>query len=309
VGPHALGEVAVDAVGHRVVHGGELRAPAEIDAGVEAAIRAALEIAPLHNVPALEALERARSALPGVPHVAVFDTGFHATLPAAAATYAVPPEWGVTRIGFHGLSVEWVASVVPVARLVVCHLGGGCSITAVRDGRSVDTTMGFTPLAGVPMATRAGAVDPGALVHLLRSGRLTLEELDHALEHRSGLLALGGSARVDALEAAGDERAELALSVFAHRVAGAVAAMAAAAGGIDALAFTAGIGEGSPSMRERICERLAFLGVSLDPERNRTAGGDDEIGAAGTAVRVHVVHAREELVIARAVERVVGAAG
>jgi acetate kinase len=294
------GYAIAEAVGHRVVHGGELRQPALIDAEVERLIRAASAVAPLHNRPAITALADARATLPNVPHVAVFDSGFHATLLAEAATYAVPPEWGIGRLGFHGLSVAWAASQVRVARLVVCHLGGGCSVTAVRDGRSVDTTMGYTPLDGVPMATRAGAVDPGALLHLLRSGRLTLEELDDGLEHRSGLLALGGSARVEELEAAGDERAELALEVFCHRVAAAVAACTVALQGLDAVAFTAGVGERSSGVRSRICERLRHLGVELDDERNRR--GDPEIAAAGSAVAVHVVPAREELVIADAVQ-------
>ena len=297
----AVGEfTAADAVGHRIVHGGDLRRPALIDGAVEAAIRSASEIAPLHNRPALAALEDARAALPQIPHVAVFDSGFHSTLPPAAATFAVPQEWGVRRLGFHGLSVAWAASQVPVARLVVCHLGGGCSVTAVRDGRSVDTTMGYTPLDGVPMATRPGAVDPGALVHLLRSGRVTLEELDDALEHRSGLLALGGSARVEELEAAGGERAALALEVFCHRVAAAVAACTVSLDGLDALVFTAGVGERSSGVRAGVCARLHHLGVALDEAANRR--GDAELTAPGSAVAVHLVHAREELVIAAAVE-------
>jgi acetate kinase len=269
-----------DAVGHRVVHGGaRFRGPVVVDGAVVAELDALTELAPLHNAPALEALARAREALPDVPQVAVFDTAFHATIPAAAATYAVPrrwrDEWGIRRYGFHGLSVEWVASQVRVPRLVVCHLGGGCSITAVLDGRSVDTTMGFTPLEGVPMATRSGSVDPGALLHLLRAGRRGVEQLAHDLEHESGLLGLGGS--TDPRELEGSP----ALDVYVHRIAAAVAAMAASLGGLDALAFTGGVGEGSAGVRERIAERVRFLG----------------------AFAVEVVPAREELVIARHVER------
>jgi len=182
----------VGAVGHRIVHGGaRLRAPVVIDEEVGGEIAALALIAPLHNTPALRALEEARHVLPGVPHVAVFDTAFHSTLPDEAAVYAVPrrwsEEWGVRRFGFHGLSVQWSAERVPVPRLVVCHLGGGCSVTAVLDGRSVDTSMGFSPLEGVPMAARSGSVDPGILLFLLREKFLTLEELDDALEHDSGL--------------------------------------------------------------------------------------------------------------------------
>jgi acetate kinase len=268
-----------DAVGHRVVHGGErFREPVEIDDTVEMAIGELATIAPLHNTPALTAIREARRALGGVPHVAVFDTAFHATIPERAATYAIPAqwrEWGIRRYGFHGLSVEWVAGEVRVRRLVVCHLGGGCSITAVLDGRSIDTTMGFTPLEGVPMATRSGSVDPGALLYLLRERGLTADELDHALEQESGLLGLGGS--IDPRELAGTP----ALDVYAYRIATAVGAMAVALGGLDALAFTGGVGEGSSDVRERVVERLSFLG----------------------AFDVVVVPAREELVIAREVRR------
>ncbi|MEP7334403.1 MAG: acetate/propionate family kinase [Actinomycetota bacterium] len=273
------GWLAADAVGHRVVHGGErFRAPVEIDDEVEAAIAQLATIAPLHNLPALAAIRDARLALGDVPHVAVFDTAFHATMPDRASTYAVPSqwrEWGIRRYGFHGLSVEWVAGQVPVSRLVVCHLGGGCSVTAVLDGRSVDTSMGFSPLEGVPMGTRSGSVDPGALLYLLRERGVSPDELDHALEHESGLLALGGSS--DPRELVGTP----ALDLYAYRVATTVGAMAVALGGLDALAFTGGVGEGSADVRDRVCEQLAFLG-DFD---------------------VVVVPAREELVIARAVRR------
>ena len=185
------------AVGHRIVHGGSrFVEPVLVDDEVLRGIEAVTELAPLHNAPALDALRRARAALPDAPQVAVFDTAFHATLSEEATTYAVPlswrDEWGVRRYGFHGLAVRWAASQVRAPRLVVCHLGGGCSVTAVLDGVSVDTTMGFTPLEGVPMATRSGSVDPGALLWLLQTGRLGLDELDRALEHESGLEALGG---------------------------------------------------------------------------------------------------------------------
>ncbi len=275
--------VDADAVGHRVVHGGaRFREPVPIDDDVERAIDELTVIAPLHNRPALDAIRDARHALPGVPHVAVFDTAFHATLPARASTYAVPKRWrdawGVRRYGFHGLSVEWVASQVRVPRLVVCHLGGGCSITAVLDGRSVDTTMGFSPLEGVPMATRSGSVDPGALLHLLRERGLSPDVLDQALEHESGLLGLGGS--TDPRELAGT----LALDVYTYRIACAVAALAVPLGGLDALAFTGGVGEGSADVRDRVVGQLAFLGE----------------------FEVAVVPAREELVIARAVRALLG---
>jgi acetate kinase len=307
----SLGDVdpaALDAVAHRVVHGGpDFRDPVVIDGDVRDTVGRLVELAPLHNAPALRGIEEAEGALPGVPQVAVFDTAFHATIPPEAATYAVPSrwreEWGIRRYGFHGLSVQWAAERVPVARLVVCHLGGGCSVTAVRDGRSVDTTMGFTPLEGVPMATRPGSLDPGALLHLLHTGHLDVDALDRALNHESGLLGLAGTTDVRELEAraeAGVDAALLALAVFTYRVAGAVAAMAAALEGLDAVVFTAGIGERSAAVREQVCTRLAFLGVEVDAEANREAVPDADVSNPGSAVRVAVVHAREDVVAARA---------
>jgi acetate kinase len=269
--------VAADAIGHRVVHGGDrFREPVLLDAEVEAGLEALVALAPLHNRPALDAIRDARAALPDVPHVAVFDTAFHATIPVEASTYAVPArwreEWGIRRYGFHGLAVAWAAEQLPVQRLVVCHLGGGCSVTAVLDGRSVDTTMGFSPLEGVPMATRSGSVDPGALVHVLREHGLTADELDDALEHESGLAALGG------LDSA------LGFGVYTYRVAQAVAAMAAALGGLDAIAFSGGVGENRADVRDAVAARLAFLGP----------------------FDVRVVEAREDVMVARAVRSLLG---
>jgi acetate kinase len=283
------------------VHGGELREPIVIDDTLQARLEQLVELAPLHNRPAVAAIGEARRALPDVPHVAVFDTAFHATIPPAAATYALPEEWRsqIRRYGFHGLSVQWASAQITAPRLVVCHLGGGCSITAVREGRSVDTTMGFTPLEGVPMATRAGSVDPGALLYLLRQG-VSVPDLDDALENRSGLLALSGqSDDVRELEGSHDVAASFALEVFAYRVATAVGAMAAALGGLDALVFTAGIGEHSARVRRDVCARLRFLGVELDPERNESASPDAEIASTASRTRVVVLRAREELVAAR----------
>jgi acetate kinase len=295
----------VAAVAHRVVHGGaRFVEPVLIDDVVVGRLEALSELAPLHNVPALKAIDEARRMLLQVPHVAVFDTAFHATIPEVAYTYALPrrwrDEWGIRRYGFHGLSVAWAAERVPVARLVVCHLGGGCSVTAVLDGHSVDTTMGFSPLEGVPMATRSGTIDPEILFYLQRHERVGPDELEQALEHESGLLALGGSARVEELEASPEPRAELALSVFCYRVAAAVAAMASALGGLDALVFTAGVGEGSALVREQVCGRLGFLGVELDLGENGRAEPDATISAPGSPVQVRVVRAREDIVAARA---------
>jgi acetate kinase len=280
-----------------------------IDDEVEAQLRRFVDLAPLHNTPALRAIAEARRTLPDLPHVAVFDTAFHATIPDVAATYALPAQWRdeIRRYGFHGLSVQWASEQVRVPRLVVCHLGGGCSVTAVRDGRSVDTTMGFTPLEGVPMATRAGSVDPGALLHLLRNGT-PLPALDAALEHESGLLALSGiSGSVEELERSSEPAAAFALDVFAYRVAGAVATMAVALDGLDALVFTAGIGEGSARVRADACARLGFLGVALDERANAAARPDADVASPGARVRVVVIHAREDLVAARAARALVAA--
>jgi acetate kinase len=309
----ALEDVRAEPLGaivHRVVHGGaQFRDPTVINARVRAAIFALEAVDPIHNGPALRAIEQSTHILPGIPEIAVFDTGFHATMPEEACTYALPErwrtEWGVRRFGFHGLSVEWCAERIPVARLVVCHLGGGCSVTAVADGRSVDTSMGFSPLDGVPGVTRSGAVDPQALIFALRSGRLALDALEHELNFCSGLVGLGGSADMREIEA----QDGLALEVFVHRVAAAIAAMTASLGGLDALVFTAGIGEGSATVRERVCARLGFLGIAIDADRNLAATPDTRIDADGAPVAVHVVHAREELVAARAARRLLDGRG
>lgn len=296
----------VRAAAHRVVHGGtRFCEPVFLDADVRAVLDEVAELAPLHNRPALAAIGEAMSALPDIPHVAVFDTAFHRTMPDEASTYALPlrwrEEWGIRRYGFHGLSVQWAAEQVRVPRLVVCHLGGGCSVTAVRDGRSVDTTMGFSPLEGVPMATRSGSIDTEIVLHLLRTHRLGLEEIEHALESESGLLGLSGeTARVEELERSSSPAAKLALRVFARRIAGAVASMTASLGGIDALVFTAGIGEGSASIRDAVCGRLGFLGVELDTEANAAVAPDADVNVPGASVRIVVLRAREDVVAARA---------
>jgi acetate kinase len=301
----------VTAVAHRVVHGGSrFHDPVLIDEGVIAELDALSELAPLHNKPALAAIGEARRALPSVPHVAVFDTAFHATVPEEAATYAVPArwreEWAIRRYGFHGLSVQWAAWRVAVPRLVVCHLGGGCSVSAVRDGRSVATTMGFSPLDGIPMATRSGAIDPEILLHLLRSGHIEPEGLEHALEHESGLLGLSGtSGRVEELEGSSAPSAALALAVFSRSVAGAVAALATDLGGLDALVFTGGVGENSAATRASICSRLGLLGVELEPGLNTGARPDARISSESSRVRVDVIEAREDVIAARAARALV----
>jgi acetate kinase len=269
-------DVEADLVVHRIVHGGErFRAPVVVDDDVVAELEQLVELAPLHQAPALTALRDARRALPDVPHVAVFDTAFHATLPAVASTYAVPAELGIRHFGFHGLAVQSVSEQVPAARLVVCHLGGGCSVTAVLDGRSVETSMGFTPLEGVPMVTRSGSVDPGAVLYLAR--RLGVDELARVLDEESGLTALSGFSG-DVRELERDPRGEFALAVLAYRVAQAAAACAVALGGLDVLAFSGGIGEHSAHVRDAVVDWLALL----EP------------------FEVRVVEAREDVVAARA---------
>jgi acetate kinase len=284
-----------------------------IDDEVARRLAEVTELAPLQNGPALAAIEEARRLCTDVPHVAVFDTAFHATIPDEASTYALPrslrDDLGIRRYGFHGLSVQWAAERVSAARLVVCHLGGGCSITAVRGGRSLDTTMGFTPLEGVPMATRSGSVDPGALLHALRRG-VSPDELERVLEQESGLAGLSGiSSRVEELERSGEPGAELALAVYAYRIACAVGGLAVALEGLDALVFTAGVGENSAGVRAAVCGRLGFLGVELDQVANASARPDADIAAPGSPVRVVLLRAREDLVAARAARALLGLAG
>jgi acetate kinase len=307
---------SISAVAHRVVHGGSrFLDPVVVDAEVLSEIRALEPLAPLHNAPALAGIEAARDAFPQLRHVAVFDTSFHRTMAAQAAEYAIPRrwrEWGIRRYGFHGLSVTWCAERAQDLlrrsreglRLVVSHLGGGCSVTAVRDGKSVDTTMGFSPLEGIPMTTRSGSIDPGALLYLLREHGLELDEVDHALNYESGIQGLApgraGMKEIERAYEAGDPNAALALDVFVHRLTGAVAAMVAAAGGLDALVFTAGIGENSALVRDRTCRSLEFLGVTLDHSTNAAAEPDCDIARTDSRVRVFVIGAREDIVAARA---------
>jgi acetate kinase len=304
----------VDAVGHRIVHGGaHLTEPVVIDATVERELHALVELAPLHQPKSLDGLAAARRLLPDTPHVACFDTAFHATLPAAAATFALPrawrERWGVRRYGFHGLSHEWAsrraARLAPGARRVVtCHLGAGASLAAVLDGRSVDTTMGFTPLDGLVMATRSGAVDPGLLLWLEEHEGLAPREVAEALEHSSGLLALAGTADMREVLARDDDDARLALDVYLHRLATGIAAMTVALGGLDALVFTGGVGERAPAVRSGAAARVAHLGLALDEARNAAGSDDAEVGVRGAAVRTFVVRSREDLQIAAGVERV-----
>jgi acetate kinase len=299
------------AIGHRVVHGGtHFTAPTLIDAATRAGIAELEPLAPLHTRAALEGIDAASAALPGLAQVACFDSAFHRTLPPEASTYAVPYAWterfALRRYGFHGINVQWcheqaerILGAERCCRLVACHLGSGCSVTAVLSGRSVDTTMGFTPLDGVPMATRSGALDPGLLLHLLASG-ITRDELDDALNHRSGLVGIAGDADLREIEraiAAGSDRAQLAFDVFVRAVGSAIGAMTTTLRGLDALVFTGGAGEGSSSLRAAICARLPHLGVALDLEHNERH--ERQIGGVQAGVGVLVIPAGEAIAIAR----------
>jgi acetate kinase len=314
-----------DAVGHRVVHGGErFRDPVVVDAAVRRALDELTELAPLHQPKSLAALDAVTAAAPGVPAVACFDTAFHATLRPEAATYAVPAAWreryGVRRYGFHGLSHAYAArraaEVVgagggPTRRIVTCHLGAGASLAAIHEGRSVDTTMGFTPLEGLTMATRSGTIDPGAVLWLVTRHGLDPGEVADALEHRSGLLGLAGTADMaEVVRRAedGDDGAGLAFAQYLHRLRAGICAMAAGLGGLDVLVFTGGVGENAPAVRAAATRALPFLGLAIDAAANAAAdldAGDPagvcDIGAPGAAARVLVVAAREDLEIARGV--------
>lgn len=312
----------LDAVGHRIVHGGErFREAVLIDEGVEAALRELCELAPLHQPKSLAALDAVTAALPGVPAVACFDTAFHADMPIAARTYALPAQWRerwpIRRYGFHGLSHAWVARRAPELlggepaglRIVSCHLGSGASLCAIADGSSAATTMGFTPLEGLVMATRSGSVDPGLLLWLIERTEISAEELGHALEHESGLLGLAGTADMREVlrrEASGDADARLAVSVYLDRLRRGIAAMATVMGGLDALVFTGGVGERSPRIRSGATTGLGFIGIAIDADLNEAADGDDEITREGSRVRTLVISAREDLEIARQARQALG---
>jgi acetate kinase len=304
----------IDAVGHRVVHGGpDFTGPTVLDAGVEDELDRLADLAPLHNPPAIAAMRALDALRPQLPTVACFDTSFHATMPPPASTYAVPSAWSdrwpLRRYGFHGLSHAYssrrAAELLDRAdrelRLVTAHLGAGASLAAVHGGRSVDTTMGFTPMEGLIMATRSGSVDPGLLLWVQRHGGWSPEEIERALDREAGLLALSrrsGDMR-EVLRGAeeGDERCQLAFDAYVHRLVAGIAAMAAAMGGLDALVFTGGVGENSPRVRAATAGGTSFLGVALDAEINATAADDTLLSPSGAAVPTVLIRAREDLEI------------
>lgn len=314
-------ESDIDAIGHRIVHGGsKLSEPVVINARVKRAIGDVAEIAPLHNKAGLQGIEIAEELFPRRKQVAVFDTGFHRTLPMYAAVYPGPYKWfqqGIRRYGFHGINHQYCAQRAAQMlgrkfsslNIVTCHLGNGCSLAAVAGGKSEDTTMGFTPLDGLMMGTRGGSVDPGILIHLMRAQHATADQLDDLLNHRSGLQGISGisSDMRDVLKSAakGNERAKLAFDIFVHRLQTGIAAMAASLGGVDVIVFTAGIGENSAEVRSAACAKLKFLGVELDQAKNAAPRLDADISGEGSAVRILVIRAQEDWAIARECVRLI----
>jgi acetate kinase len=285
---------------------------------VQEAIDELSALAPLHNPASLEGIRAIEQVLPSVPQVAVFDTAFHATLPAAARTYAIPrtwtKEWGIHRYGFHGLSHAYCATRAEEMlgydgfRLIIAHLGNGASVSAVRGGVCVDTSMGFTPLDGVVMGTRCGSLDPGLLLYLLRRRRLTLEQLEHALNHESGLLGISGISsdmRQILKQARINPDARLALEVYVYRLVQTIGGMAAVLGGVDSLVFTAGVGENSAHLRELVCGRLRHLGLELDGTANTHCKPDADIASPTSHARILVISTREDLTIVRETRRLI----
>src|SRR5205823_5415861 len=305
----------IDVVGHRVVHGGpKYEEPVSLTPEVRAGIAKASAFAPLHNRAELEGMEMTERLLSGVPQIAVFDTGFHRKMPLAAVGYPGPYQWfeqNIRRYGFHGINHQYCATRAArllgrdlnSLKLVTCHLGNGCSLAAIRDGHSVDTTMGFTPLDGLMMGTRSGSIDPGILTYLIRTGRLDGQRIDDVLNNESGLLGISGTSgdmrEILAAKNKGHTRAKLAFEIYVHRLQAGIGAMVAVLGGIDALIFTAGVGENSAEVRDSACKPLAFLGVRLDDAANRQRNSDRDIAAPDSAVRVLIIRAQEDWTIAK----------
>jgi acetate kinase len=305
----------IDVVGHRVVHGGpQYEDPVLITPEVKAAIAKVSAFAPLHNRAELEGMEIVEKLLGPVPQIAVFDTGFHRNIPLEAAVYPGPYEWfsnGVHRYGFHGINHQYCAGratrllgkELNSLKLVSCHLGNGCSLAAIRDGHSVDTTMGFTPLEGLMMGTRSGSVDPGILTYFMKQKGISARRLDEILNKESGLLGISGISgdvrQILAAVKAGHDRAKLAFDIYIHRLQSAIGAMIAVLGGVDAVIFTAGVGENSPEVRAATCEKFGYVRLKVDPEKNLSASSDQDIAVSDSSVRVLVIHAQEDWAIAR----------
>lgn len=313
----------VDVAGHRVVHGGQtFKQPTVITSQVKSAIAGMSAFAPLHNLAELQGIEIVEQTIGAIPQVAVFDTSFHSNLPEAAAVYPGPYEWlsrGIRRYGFHGINHQYcgeraaqlLGRDLNSLKLITCHLGNGCSLAAIQYGRSVDTTMGFTPLDGLMMGTRSGAVDPGVLTFLMRQDGLSSQQLDDLLNKKSGLLGISGISsdmrQIIKEMKVGNARAKLAFEIFVHRLQSSIGAMIAVLGGLDALVFSAGIGENSPEVRAAACATLGFAGVNLDSSKNAQTSRDQDISLAGSPVRVLVIRAQEDWAIAKECWRMVPA--
>ena len=313
----------IDAVGHRVVHGGEKFAESVlIDDAVMAAIEECIPLAPLHNPANITGIQACEKVMPGVPMVAVFDTAFHQTMPARAFIYAIPYEYyeenHVRRYGFHGTSHLYVSRraaamlgrPIEELKIVTCHLGNGSSVCAIDGGKSIETSMGFTPLDGVPMGTRCGSIDVSIIEYLMETHHLTIEEVMNILNKKSGVLGVSGVSSdfrdIEAAAAEGNERAQLALDMFCYKVTKRIASAAAAMGGIDAVVFTAGVGENSAELREQIVSKLGFMGIKIDPEKNKVRGEERDISAADATVHTLLIPTNEELVIAQDTTAIVG---
>lgn len=313
----------IGAVGHRVVHGGEkFAASVLITDEVIKAVEDCIPLAPLHNPANITGIKACKAVMPNVPMVAVFDTAFHQTMPPKAFLYALPYEYytenKVRRYGFHGTShyyvtkraAEFLGKPIEELRLVSCHLGNGSSVCAVKFGKSVETSMGFTPLDGLPMGTRCGAIDPSIEGYILKQRNLTPEEFNDIMNKKSGVLGISGISSdfrdLDKAAAEGNERAELAIEVFTYKVTKRIASAAAAMGGVDAVVFTAGIGENSADLRLRIMDGLEFLGLKMDPEKNKVRGKEADVSASDSPKKILVIPTNEELVIAVDTARIAG---
>jgi acetate kinase len=305
----------IDVVGHRVVHGGpKYEVPVLLTSEVKSGIAKVSASAPLHNRAELEGIEVIEKVLGPVPQVAVFDTGFHRRMRQAAVVYPGPYQWfesGIHRYGFHGINHQYCAARaaqllrrdLSSLKLVTCHLGNGCSLAAIQEGHSIDTTMGFTPLEGLMMGTRSGSVDPGILTYLMRQGRLQAQEIDDVLNKESGLLGISGISgdmrKILASMKQGHSRAKLAFDIYVHRLQAGIGAMVAVLGGIDVLVFSAGVGENSTEVRDAACKQLAFLGLKLDDAANAQHPSDRDVAAPDSSVRVLIIRAQEDWVIAK----------
>ena len=317
-------KATVRAVGHRLIHGGEeIRQPVFINDDVKKVISRYRDLAPLHIPAGIEAIAATEAALTDAPQVGLFDTGFFGDLPPAEYIYPVPYEWyaawGIRRFGFHGIShaycaaraEQMLAGYAANSRLILCHLGQGCSATAVRNGIAVTNSLGYTSLEGLPMGTRCGTVDPGILLHVQRQQGLSHQALSEILNKKSGLLGISGVSadyrEIEWAAAKGNERAQLAIDVFVQRIRATIGALAVTLGGVDALVFAGGIGENAPLLRQKICRGLECLGIQLDPEANRCHGPDFDVAAADSRARILLIHTREDLMIAQETRRLVAA--